>query len=245
MTSRNLWPYPKIVVHRLAGVLAPENTMAALRQADACRWRAVETDVMLASDGVLMLSHDENLGRAVRAQGSVASKTSRELQQLDAGILFSEAYRGEPMALFGDALAYCLAHDVWMNIEIKPALGFALQTAQALARELPANLPQGRVLVSSFNEEALAAFAALRADVHCGVLFESDNDDWLLTAEKVHARTVHPHSSLVTEELVRKAHAAGLGIMAWCVNTPEEAERLLALGADALCTDRPDLLHSA
>ena len=45
-----------------------------------------------------------------------------------------------------------------------------------------------------------------------------------------------------TAERVTEARALGLKVGAWTVNDPGEMRRLIALGLDAICTDRPDLL---
>jgi len=45
-----------------------------------------------------------------------------------------------------------------------------------------------------------------------------------------------------TPEAVAEARALGLKVGAWTANDPAEMRRLSALGVDAICTDRPDLL---
>ena len=37
-----MWPYPKVIVHRGGGSLAPENTMAAFEYGLNCGFHAVE-----------------------------------------------------------------------------------------------------------------------------------------------------------------------------------------------------------
>ena len=48
------WPYPRLVAHRGAGKLAPENTLTAMRVGHAHGYRMVEFDTLIAFDGVGM-----------------------------------------------------------------------------------------------------------------------------------------------------------------------------------------------
>jgi glycerophosphoryl diester phosphodiesterase len=48
------------------------------------------------------------------------------------------------------------------------------------------------------------------------------------------------HAALQPEEIAR-AHALGLLVVPWTVNAPADMARLIGLGVDGLCTDRPDL----
>jgi glycerophosphoryl diester phosphodiesterase len=45
-----------------------------------------------------------------------------------------------------------------------------------------------------------------------------------------------------TAEMVAEAKSLGLKVGAWTVNDPADMKRLISLGLDGICTDRPDLL---
>ena len=47
----------------------------------------------------------------------------------------------------------------------------------------------------------------------------------------------------LTSQSVAAARALGLKVGGWTVNEPLEMQRLIALGVDAICTDRPDILQ--
>jgi len=51
-----------------------------------------------------------------------------------------------------------------------------------------------------------------------------------------------PYHPDATPERVAEAKKMGLKVGAWTVNEPADMRRLIALGLDGLCTDRPDLL---
>ena len=47
---------------------------------------------------------------------------------------------------------------------------------------------------------------------------------------------------VVSRRFVEDAHAVGLGVQVWTVDTEADGGRLLEWGADALITDRPDII---
>ncbi|MDB5856687.1 MAG: glycerophosphoryl diester phosphodiesterase [Ramlibacter sp.] len=52
-----------------------------------------------------------------------------------------------------------------------------------------------------------------------------------------------PNAPAVTEALVKEAHALGLQVIPWTVNSPADMDRLIAWGVDGLITDYPDRLR--
>lgn len=256
-----LWPWPALVVHRGGGLLAPENTRAGFDESARRGYRAVETDVMLARDGVLMLSHDEVLGRTVAAVGRVSEMTSSELIALDAGSAFDARFAGEPMMRFADAYRFCRAHGLWVNIEIKPAEGADRETALSLAQELEAlgreakgesidgkeglGKPQAQwslPLVSSFSRTALAVFRAAAPVYPCGLLTEGHCPDAIEAACALGCVSWHADVESVRAEDVKRAHAQGLAVMVYTVDDAVCARALRDMEVDALCTNRPDVV---
>ncbi len=235
------WPYPRMLAHRGGGVLAPENTLAGLRCARAHGFRAVEFDVMALRDGTLILMHDTELGRTVRGTGQVADCAAADLVGADAGAWLSPQFAGEPVPTFADAAAYCLRHGLWMNVEIKPAPGLAVETGTLVAQAC-ARLPADRVLLSSFSEDALASARQAAPLVPRALLVEAVPADWQRKLAGLAAVALHMQARLLTAAQAFAVKQAGFGLLCYTVNEPEIARQLLAMGADALCTDRLDLL---
>lgn len=98
MELRDLPQKPGLIGHRGAPMLAPENTLMSLRKTADCGATVYETDVMVSSDGVPFLMHDEHLSRTtnvadvfpdrITAHSSNFSLT--ELKSLNAGAWFLE-----------------------------------------------------------------------------------------------------------------------------------------------------------
>lgn len=237
------WPFPRIVAHRGGGTLAPENTIAALRCGLARGYRAVEFDVMLAQDGVPVLMHDERFGRTVAGHGSVSHTTAAALSAMDAGSWFGAAFCGEAVPTYRQALEFCLAHRIWMNVEIKPAAGFERATGEAVARITRDLLEPGQTpLFSSFSRAALEAAGAAAPAVARALLVDSIGPDWLAHLRQVDAVALHVNQKQLTPALVAAVKAAGFGLFCYTVNSMERAVALFDWGVDGFCTDRIDLI---
>jgi glycerophosphoryl diester phosphodiesterase len=236
-----MWNFPRVLAHRGGGTLAPENTLAALHVGHAYGFCAVEFDVMMIGDGALVLMHDTELGRTVAGEGSMARCTLGQLAAADAGSWFSEAFAGEPVPTFAQAADFCLRHGIAMNAEIKPVPGTEAETGRAVSAAC-AGLPAGRVLLSSFSVEALIAARKAAPGVPRGLLVGVVPDDWRERLHEAGAVALHAKAGLLEAGQAAGVKAAGFGLMAYTVNDPVQARALFALGVDAVCTDRIDLI---
>jgi glycerophosphoryl diester phosphodiesterase len=237
-----MWNFPRILAHRGGGTLAPENTLAALRCGQALGFRAVEFDVMALSEGSLVLMHDYELGRTVAGRGRVADCSLAQLAAADAGSWFSPDFAGEPVPSFTAAADFCVSHGMQMNVEIKPTPGSETETGRLVA-EAGAQLPVGSVLLSSFSEAALCAARAAAPQLPRGLLVEAVPDDWRVRLDALGAVALHAYADLLTATQAAAVKAAGFGLMVYTVNDPAQARELFAMGVDAVCTDRLDLME--
>jgi len=245
-----MWPYPKVLAHRGGGTLAPENTLAGLRRGMDAGFRAIEFDVMLARDGVPVVLHDPFLGRTVPGSGNVFDYDALELAAMDAGGWFGRAHEGEPVPLFVEFAQYCKAQGVWMNIEIKPAPGYEIETGGVVARiaaamfadEIAAGSRAQLPLLSSFSQLALEAAHEVAPQLPRAVLMSELAPDWERRARAVEAVAIHTNHRHLTPALAQAVRKAGFGLFCYTVNEPARARELLAWGVEAFCTDRIDLI---
>jgi glycerophosphoryl diester phosphodiesterase len=248
-TMRSAWPYPRVLAHRGGGTLAPENTLAGLRECMRRGFRAIEYDIMLARDGVPVVMHDPYLGRTVSGSGNVFDYDAAELAAMDAGGWFARAFEGEPVPLFVEFAAFCKAHGVWMNMEIKPAPDYDIETGGTVARIAAAlfadEIARGDMaavpLLSSFSHLALEAAREVAPQVPRACLMSELPPDWERRAQSVEAVAIHTNHKHLTLALAREVRAAGYGLFCYTVNDPARARELLGWGVEAFCTDRIDL----
>jgi glycerophosphoryl diester phosphodiesterase len=238
------WPYPRIIGHRGGGTLAPENTLAGFRRAAAMGLGAVEFDVMLSSDKVPLLIHDETLERTTSGRGAVSATSYETIAGLDAGAWFAPEYRGEHVPTFEQAGRLCVELGLWPNIEIKPAAGFERETATIACewvRKLWAGAPR-RPLLSSFQEICLDVARTAASEFERGYLADRIAPGWQSAAARLGCVSVHCNAEHITEAQAREIRSAGYWLLCYTVNEARAARRLFSWGVDAIFTDRPDLI---
>ena len=108
----------KITAHRGGALMAPENTVSALKSSIECGADMAEIDVQETGDGKLILLHDDSLKRTAGVKKKVWEMKLAEIKKLDAGTSFHERYRGEKIPTLEEVLDFCKGK-LDLNIEIK------------------------------------------------------------------------------------------------------------------------------
>ena len=237
------WPYPRWIAHRGAGVLAPENTLAAFQHGARHGFRMFECDVKLSADGVPFLLHDATLERTTNGTGLAGERQWVDLSQLDAGAWHSEAHRGEALCTLQTLSRWLIGRGLMLNIEIKPTPGTERLTGERVARvaaELWASAPR-LPLLTSFQPDALLGAARIAPHLPRGVLLDEWRDDvFEHMAEHGHQALVCRHT-LWTPERIDQAALRGIWRLSYTVNDPQIAQTLWGWGHEAIITDAVDV----
>ncbi|MGW5365008.1 glycerophosphodiester phosphodiesterase family protein [Actinopolymorpha pittospori] len=249
-----------VVGHRGASGVAPENTVAAIREAARQGADYAEVDVVLSKDGVPVLVHDNTLARTTnarevfpdRAPWTVGDFTLAELRSLDAGSWFDESFAGERVPTFREALEAFDQYGIGVWLELKGAgrhPDFAPAVAEVLRTTpggwLTAPDRERRFVATSFDWETLATFADLIDHaVPIGGIAEVVPDDaklWELTGWM---DFFIPHYRRLAQGDIVRIRAAGLRPAFWTPNDPVAVASLVAQGADALIQNYPALARA-
>jgi glycerophosphoryl diester phosphodiesterase len=242
MGKKSIWT----IAHRGASGHAPENTMAAFRRAVELGATFIETDLQITRDAQVIAIHDFTLDRTTSGKGQVHLFPLEQIRALDAGAWFGNGqagkFSGERVPTLAEILDFAKEHDVIFYLEIKSGPAWGVEHAVVAA--LRDQAASARVVILSFDPHALDTIYRLDSTLMTGFLCEHPSNDLVERTVRAGARQLVERGDLITPAVIDKAHHAGLQVVAWTINEPEQMRRLIATGVDGIITDYPDRLLS-
>jgi len=247
---------PLRIGHRGAAALAPENTIASLERAVEHGVDVIEFDVLDTSDGELVLAHGNDLHDVSHglARGRVRPLTLERLR------------RAAPsLPTLDEALAFLAerAPGTGVHVDLKTR-GCERAVVGALRRHDLLT----RALVSSFHRSSLAALRVLEPGLPVGLTYPQDRygvarrramrpliavgaaavrralpyrlDRWLAWTG---AAAASLHWAVVSRAAIDLCHARGAAAIAWTVDDPVVAGRLIQAGIDGIVTNDPRIFE--
>jgi glycerophosphoryl diester phosphodiesterase len=236
--------------HRGYSALAPENTLAAFALLVQHGIPGVELDVHLSRDGKVVVIHDENVKRVTGVDALVRDCRASKLKGMDAGSWFGEPFRDEGIPLL-DEVFELLGDRLYYDIELKWAQKRGGGLEEAVLKRIRSHGMTGRCLISSFNPYCIRRMQAIAPEIPTAHIYARHRDVPLLLRRgqagvfvptpymKPRSSQVNPVSSFALRRILRSR------ILAWTVDDPAEATRLLHLGVRGIISNHPSKIKAA
>ena len=228
--SSRLFSLPQLQCHRgywVEGI--PENTLESILEARRQGYQMVEFDVQVSADGVPVLFHDDNLCQVVKKNIQVSQLNYDELMSLF------------PVSRLEDVLAHAESPD-FFNLEIKSRTYFNEKMNEAILNVIDKTGVHERVLVSSFNPWCLYWLQRNSPEIMRALLVAEETKKYFFRPS-IFSLILRPHFlhlnyELIQPPLVKESLRREIPLVAWTVNEPAVAKRLLNQGVSSIITDR-------
>lgn len=230
----------KIIAHRGYSAKYPENTLAAFHAAAQLPIFGVEFDVHLTKDGQIVVIHDEKINRTSNGSGFVKDMTLEQLRQYDYGAWFGEEFAGEVIPTLSEVLEVFKDTGHRINIELKMDVFAYDGLEERVLQEAEAHRMLNRIIISSFNHEAVQKVAQLAPEVENAALFSTMVLNVAAYQKQIPAKALHVSIPLTFRQAVFEAVQAGSIVRVYTVNEVEYAELLLKRGVESIFTDEPE-----
>lgn len=243
--SRDGRPAVEIIGHGGAAAYHPPNSEAGIRAAVAIGVDRIELDVLASRDDFLVLTHDATVAIGGGQARPVRSLSLADLRRHDPLLLtLDEAAEviGDRVPLLldakragdEDALAAAILRHGWAETA-------AVSSTYAITLcRLRHRFPNLRLGLSTGHWASSTPTASLRIAVTAALRLAAPLP--LLAALKAVAATdTMLRHEVATAPLVAALHRAGYRVNLFTVDDPPAIRRALALGADGIISNRPDL----
>jgi glycerophosphoryl diester phosphodiesterase len=240
---------PRLMAHRGASTLAPENTLASMQAAADLGVYGLETDILVSADGVLFLMHDPTLARTTDARKVFPGRendpaetfTWDELSQLDAGSWFDGQtnFPDEPIPTLEAMLQVVKANKLYFIYDLRtPSAGhsYADETLDLCLEEIKAAGVADHTWILTGPD----AIDQVRSMLPDAILARGIDDNENPPPPAVLAadgyRVVNSVYKL-SNDMIHAYQEAGLWVNLWVVDEPWQYSRLWLAGANSVTSN--------
>ncbi len=218
----------KIIGHRGARGLAPENTLASLSKSLEHKVDEIEIDVRVTKDNVPVLHHDKTLQVADGPKLEIKSHTLKELINFKKDLI-----------TLAEAIEY-VDRKVPLYIEIKPS-----ENTSSIAKIIKHYLLKGwstsNFLIGSKKQKTLLAIHNLLPEIEKIVIEPWSGVRANRRAKQVGAKRLSMNRLWLWSGFIYSVSKGGKELYAYTLNDPKKAKKWQKYGLKGVVTDYPDL----
>jgi len=235
---------PLVVAHRGGGLLAPENTIAAFKNAIKLGVDRIELDVQLSKDNVVVVIHDEKINRTTNGKGRISDMTYAEMAVYDTGCKFSEKYRGEHIPVLEEVLEL-VNGKCTLLIEVKNPENMYKGLEKKIADLISRYNAKSWCVVQSFEYESLYSLHKIDHEITLGLLMADarpgrpnyNNINISFISE------ININQRFANQKSIDFLHGLNKKTFIWTVNKCKRMQHLIRYGVDGIITDNPAMLQ--
>ncbi len=225
-----------VIAHRGASAYAPENTFAAFDRAIVMRATEIEFDVRTTKDGYPIVLHDDSVDWTTNGHGMIEDLKYEDIKDLDAGSWYGVAFKNQKIPLLQETIEK-YGDKCRMHIEVK-------SNDTAVAGEVASLIHKGGAesssVITTFSIEVARYIRRRQPDMSVAWNIIDMPPTAMTDAINNTLAGINLNYSLLTSDIVHKAHAGKLKLMCWGVDSPREWRKAFLCGADGVFADSPD-----
>lgn len=233
---------PMVVAHRGDSVRAPENTLDAFKIAVTEKIDQIELDVQQTKDGVIIVSHDDNIKRVSGKDLYIHDLTYEETQELDVGSWFSPLFSDVRFSTLDEVLEFMQDYpNIELQIEIKPT-GYENNIEEAIIDIIKENGAQNRCMIGCFKLPTLERIKQIDPSIQTLYMMAITGVE---VQDIPYADAFSIEQANIDSLIVAKIHSVGKKCYAWTTNTEDTVQDLIDCGVDGIVTDDPVMMNNA
>lgn len=230
----------KIIGHRGAAGLSPENTIPSIRLALKYEADRIEIDVRQTKDDIVVLMHDKKLDRTTNGKGELGNLSYEELKKLT---IKSNTEKDIKVPTLKEVIDIVKNTQSELLIEVKAGdEKYPNIEKNILAILADSEFPIERTIIQSFNNDILKRFHGLNPTLRLHKLMLTG---FFFRPKKYpHIEEFTINYLFLTKGKVSKVHNLNKKINVWTVDDEKTMRKMIKLGVDGIITNFPNKLNT-
>lgn len=235
------------MAHRGDPKVQPENTIPGFKSAIATGVDSCEFDVYSTKDGVLVISHDNDLKRTTHGACSkkITESNWSEIKTIDVGVWKGEKFKGITIPTLDETL------DLFKNSGCVPVIEVKQPgTEERIVTALKKRNMIRECAIVSFHYKSLVKMTELAPEIY---VIRNGGDRKNRTDEEYVQyfkdsfknggfKVANPFYTNLNENTIKRLHEEGFRVGSWVINDEKTLNKFLDWGINSITTDNPALL---
>ena len=224
----------KMIAHRGASALEPENTISSFNRAASVGAWGVEADIYVLKDGNIVVFHDADVERMTNGVGEIKSMDLVEVKSLniDSGNNICN-YNNLKIPTLDEYLNCCLQNKLTPIIEFKAV---NVENVKEIVDKIKKYGLEDNAIIISTSYGWIKYIREYSDKIHFQYLSD-------ITIENINLLKEYGNYGIdikidkITKDKVDLAHLNGAKVNVWTVNNKKDINKLIDMGVDMITSD--------
>ena len=224
----------KMIGHRGASALEPENTIPSFNRAASIGAWGVEADIYVLKDGNIVVFHDADVERMTNGIGEIKNMNLLEVKELniDSGNNVNN-YNNLKIPTLDEYLNCCVENKVTPVIEFKLV---NVEKVKEIVDKIKKYGLEDNTIIISTSYEWIKYIREYSDKIHFQYLGD-------ITIENINLLKKYGNYGIdikidkITKDKIDLAHLNGAKVNVWTVNNKKDINRLINMGVDMITSD--------
>ncbi|TVR79025.1 MAG: glycerophosphodiester phosphodiesterase [Chitinophagaceae bacterium] len=239
----------KVIAHRGASGVFPENTIAAIQAAYEMKVDFIEIDVHQTADKKVVVIHDKTVDRTTNGNGKVGELSIEYIRSLDAGLWKDKSFAGEKVPLLEEVFPF-IDNNTQLLLEIKKGDDFYPGIEENILNILLEHNMLDKVIIQSFYPEVLVRLNTLNPELRLhqllvlyapGLPFHIDTSPRFRNLKTLDfVEQVNIYSKFAFRPVINNLRKNNFGTFVWTINEVKDLKKFMNKPINGIITDYPE-----
>jgi len=235
----------KIIGHRGAVNLAPENSLSSCYALKYINKNWIEIDVLLSKDNVPVIFHDKKLDRCTDLKGDLRKYTLNELKKTNNGLYFSKKFKNEKIPTLTEFILLCekLSINIFLELKSYYSNNYEEKLVNEVVKRLKKyHLNKNEIILCSYSRNIIKLLKKKLPNYKRSLIVDYIPNDWIKFIFKYKCYSINiAYNKNINIINSFKNSVIKIPIYCYCINNIDDYKKLKKIKINGIITDNPEI----